>query len=137
LKIDKVKAVMESHSAKESRTAQADTYVVTNTNNSGSGSLCQAITNANNNNTPTSGWDYITFSAVTNGTPIILSGENSEDANASGDLDILKGRLVIQGSGSVNTIIDGGGIDRVFHVCPGGEQPPAPIHLELIRSVAI
>ena len=41
--------------------ARADTYVVTNNNNSGPGSLRQAITDANNN----PGADTITFAAAT------------------------------------------------------------------------
>ncbi len=65
--------------------------------------------------------DTITFAAATNGNPIVLAGAADEDANASGDLDILDGGdLTIQGNGAANTIIDGGGIDRVFHICPGG-----------------
>ena len=97
--------------------AQANTYVVTNISNSGSGSLRQAITDAKNN----PGTDTISFSVATNGTPIILAGAADEDANASGDLDILDGGdLILQGNGIANTIIDGGGTDRVLHVCPGG-----------------
>jgi len=97
--------------------AWATNYFVTNTNNSGSGSLRQAITDAKNN----PGTDIITFAATTDGIPIFLSGAAGEDANASGDLDILDGGdLTIQGNGAAKTIIDGGRIDRVFHVCPGG-----------------
>jgi predicted outer membrane repeat protein len=99
------------------QTAQADTYEVTNTDNSGPGSLRQAITNANTH----PGADTITFRASTNGLPIILTGTSGENANATGDLDILDGGdLIIQGNGAANTIIDGGGVDRVFHICPGG-----------------
>jgi hypothetical protein len=90
---------------------------VTNTNNSGPGSLRQAITDANND--PDA--DTIIFAAGTNGTPIILSGASGENGNTSGDLDIIDGGdLTIMGNGAANTIIDGGGIDRVFHICPGG-----------------
>jgi len=46
---------------------------------------------------------------------ITLTGVAGEDANAGGDLDVLKG-LTIQGAGPSVTIIDGGGIDRVFHI---------------------
>jgi hypothetical protein len=82
--------------------AQADTYVVTNTNSIGPGSLRQAISDANNN----PGADTITFDAATDGVPIVLSGAADEDANASGDLDILDGGdLTIQGNGTANTII--------------------------------
>jgi len=95
--------------------ARALTYEVENTNDSGPGSLRKAITLANNN----PGADTINFAAATNGNPIVLAGSAGENANASGDLDILDGGdLTIQGNGAGNTIIDGGGIDRVFHVCP-------------------
>jgi len=51
--------------------ARATNYVVTNTNNSGKGSLRQAINSANTN----PGADTITFdAAATNGNPIVLSG---------------------------------------------------------------
>ena len=97
--------------------ARANNYVVTNTNDSGRGSLRQAITNANNN----PGADTITFAATTDGNPIVLAEAAGENANVSGDLDILNGGdLTIQGNGTANTIVDGGGIDRVFHVCPSG-----------------
>ncbi|MGD8752472.1 MAG: CSLREA domain-containing protein, partial [Anaerolineales bacterium] len=65
--------------------------------------------------------DTITFTAATNGKPIFLAGTAGEDANATGDLDILDGGdLTIQGNGATNTLIDGNGTDRVFHICPGG-----------------
>ena len=97
--------------------ARADTYVVSNTANSGPGSLRQAITDANNHPGP----DLITFDPSTNEIPIVLSGAASEDANLSGDLDILNGGdLTIQGNGVLYTKIDGDDIDRIFHNCPGG-----------------
>jgi len=65
--------------------------------------------------------DTITFAAALNGTPITLSGAAGDDVNLSGDLDILDGGdLTIQGNGLSNTIIDGGGIDRIFHNCHAG-----------------
>jgi fibronectin-binding autotransporter adhesin len=97
--------------------ARAKNYIVLNTNNSGKGSLRTAINFAKNN----PGADTITFAAATDGIPIILAGAAGEDANVSGDLDILDGGdLTIQGNRAKNTIIDGGGIDRVFHICPAG-----------------
>jgi CSLREA domain-containing protein len=93
-------------------------------------SLREAIDNANNDTTQHAdcapagayGNDIITFDAAINGTPIVLGGAAGEDANASGDLDILPGGgdLTIQGNGPGVTIIDGGGTDRVFHICPAG-----------------
>lgn len=53
---------------------------------------------------------------------LTVAGTNEEDA-ASGDLDITGqsfDTLSIQGAGAAATIVDGGGIDRVFHVCPTG-----------------
>ena len=41
-----------------------------------------------------------------------------EDLAATGDLDIT-GNLTINGAGAATTIVDGGGIDRVFEVRPG------------------
>ena len=43
-----------------------------------------------------------------------ITGATADDANLSGDLDISK-PVIITGAGQTSTIIDGGGIDRVFH----------------------
>jgi hypothetical protein len=68
-----------------------------------------------------SGHDTITFDPSTNGTPFVLAGTADDDANASGDLDISDANdLTIQGNGADQTIVDGAGKDRVFHVCPYG-----------------
>ena len=66
-------------------------------------SLRGAITRANTNGGP----DTITFAAVTNVDPIVLTGLANEDLNASGDLDILGigGDLTIQGNGAANTCL--------------------------------
>jgi CSLREA domain-containing protein len=52
-----------------------------------------------------------------------LTGAAGENGNASGDLDITASVTVI-GHGAGSSIIDGGGIDRVFHVCPGAGGCP-------------
>ncbi|MDF1751216.1 MAG: PKD domain-containing protein [Verrucomicrobiales bacterium] len=49
---------------------------------------------------------------------------SNDDANANGDLDISKtgsnaGYISIVGNGAAETIIDGGNLDRVFHVLSG------------------
>lgn len=44
-----------------------------------------------------------------------------EDCGASGDLDITDD-LTIEGAGAQGTIVDGGGLDRVFHVLPSQPQ---------------
>ena len=51
------------------------------------------------------------------GTHILTIVGIGEDAAATGDLDI-KGNLTINGAGAASTIIDGGGIDRVFEILP-------------------
>jgi len=63
------------------------------------------------------GAQTITFAASTDSTPIVLTGAPNEDANASGDLDIL-GDVTITGNGETSTLLDGGGLDRVIHI-PG------------------
>jgi hypothetical protein len=117
------------------RPAYAATLTVTTTADElaspGTGcSLCEAITNANNNaNTypecymaGTYGDDTITFAIATMGIPIVLTRGSGDDFNVTGDLDILAagGNLIIQGRGATNTIIDGAGGTqvRVFHVFP-------------------
>jgi CSLREA domain-containing protein len=97
-------------------------------NEDGDCSLREAIQAANSNTAvdacpagSSSETDTITFAPATDGTPIILVGPAAENANSSGDLDVLGGgNLIILGNGMDNTIIDGDGIDRVFHICPGG-----------------
>ena len=49
---------------------------------------------------------------------ITLTGAAGDDNNLSGDLDIHKD-LTIQGAGPGVTILDGGGIDRVFEISSG------------------
>jgi CSLREA domain-containing protein len=39
-----------------------------------------------------------------------------EDANATGDLDIVAGNLILMGTGPERTIIDGNRLDRVLHI---------------------
>ncbi|MGB2962659.1 MAG: choice-of-anchor Q domain-containing protein [Anaerolineales bacterium] len=114
--------------------ARAAAIIVNSSNDNktagdGECTLREAITNANNNSDTTSGdcasgdsgVDTITFDPAINEIPIVLSGAAGEDINASGDLDTLDGGdLTIQGNGEGNTIIEGGGIDRIFHICPAG-----------------
>jgi hypothetical protein len=59
--------------------------------------------------------DIIVIPACT----ITLTGAPDEDANAGGDLDVTKS-LILLGAGAGRTILDGGGIDRVLDVNPGG-----------------
>jgi CSLREA domain-containing protein len=48
-----------------------------------------------------------------------LSIAGSDDAGASGDLDVSD-ELIVAGDGAADTAIDGGAIDRIFQVLPGG-----------------
>ena len=56
-----------------------------------------------------------------------------EDGSAIGDLDITD-HLTIKGSGAADTIIDGGGIDRVFHVDPTSSEITVDISELTIRN---
>ena len=76
----------------------------------GQTSLREAICAANSN----PGADTITF--IVNGL-FMLSGAANEDNGTTGDLDIKDG-LTINGNGLGLTIIDGGGIERIFDVFP-------------------
>jgi CSLREA domain-containing protein len=64
-----------------------------------------------------SGDDEIVLPA--SASPYVLSQDGlPEDDNASGDLDV-KGSVLIRGAGDDETVIDGGGIDRVLDVISG------------------
>src|SRR5207237_1013515 len=76
----------------------------------GVNSLREAIICANT----TPGADTITVPA---GTYTLMIAGTNEDAAATGDLDITDD-LSLTGAGSATTIIDGGALDRVFHVRP-------------------
>ncbi len=74
-------------------------------------SLREAVCAANN----TPGPDTISFGV--NGT-FVLTGAANEDNGNSGDLDI-NDSLTINGNGTSNTLLNGGGIERIFDVFPG------------------
>ena len=59
---------------------------------------------------------------VPTGTYTLTISGSGEDAAATSDLDILE-LVTINGAGSDETIIDGGGLDRVFHVMSGFDGP--------------
>ncbi len=94
--------------------ARGTTFVVTKTADTNDGvcdadcSLREAIIAANASPGP----DVITLPA---GTYTLTIPGTGEDAGATGDLDIL-GDLTINGAGASTTVVDGGGIDRVFHI---------------------
>ena len=84
------------------RAASADTITVINTNDSGPGSLRQALVNANNG-------DTINFDSSLNGQRITLT---------SGPLSVDKD-VTINGPGAKNLAVDGNAQSRVFYVNPG------------------
>jgi hypothetical protein len=94
----------------EDRSLLACDLIVTNTLNSGAGSLREAINCANSN-----GLDDIIMVPAGQ---YDLSGTANEDANAGGDLDLKEANhsLTIHGAGADQTIISAGGIDRVLQV---------------------
>ncbi|HDL20814.1 MAG TPA: choice-of-anchor D domain-containing protein [Nitrospirae bacterium] len=74
----------------------------------GSCSLRAAVMEAN----ALAGADVVNVPA---GTYMLTIAGTGEDASATGDLDIIDD-LTINGAGAGSTVIDGGSIDRVFHV---------------------
>jgi CSLREA domain-containing protein len=103
------------------QTAFAATISVNTTtdenNTDGDCSLREAILAANTDNPvdacPTgNGADTINLPA---GTYVLAIVGIGEDAALTGDLDITE-ELTIHGAGKLNTIIDGNGLDRVFHI---------------------
>jgi len=99
--------------------AQAATFVVTKAADTADGvcnadcSLREAIIDAN----AAAGADIITLPA---GTYTLTIAGTCENAAGTGDLDIINGAvgsdITINGAGAATTIIDGGDIDRVFHL---------------------
>jgi CSLREA domain-containing protein len=89
------------------------TFVITKTADTNDGScdadcsLREAVVAAN----AASGDDEITLPS---GTYALTITGSAEDRAATGDLDI-RDSLTVRGAGARATIIDGGGIDRVFH----------------------
>ncbi|WP_172819630.1 DUF4347 domain-containing protein, partial [Gloeomargarita lithophora] len=83
------------------------TFTVTNTSDAGTGSLRQAVNDANG----LVGADNIAFAPGTNGTPIILTTGGLLVNDAAG--------LTINGNGQTNTIIDGNNASGVFAITAG------------------
>ena len=76
-------------------------------------SLREAISAANN----TAGADTVNVPA---GTYVLSLSGSAEDANSTGDLDLLDSAgTTIVGAGAGLTILDGNAQDRIFHVRPG------------------
>ena len=94
--------------------ASAATFTVTKTADTNDGvcggdcSLREAVIAANS----IPGADVITLPS---GTYILTISGTNEDNAATGDLDI-KDNLTLSGAGANMTIINGGGIDRVFQI---------------------
>lgn len=87
------------------------TFTVTTTTDGGSGSLRDAITKANSNS------ENDTIVLKSGSTYKLTVKGSGEDANKTGDLDILKGTITIKTDGSGPATIDATGLgDRVFDV---------------------
>ncbi len=108
----------------QGQAASATTITVTTTSDEltvdGNCSLREAITAANTDTAVDacpagSGADTITLPT---GTYTLSIPGVGEDANATGDLDITAD-LTISGAGAATTIVDGGRLDRVFHILAG------------------
>jgi len=82
----------------------ATTYTVTNTADSGAGSLRQALDDANSN----AGADVIVFDAGASGTITLTTGQ----------LDIFDD-VMITGLGATNSIISGNNASRIFYIYNG------------------
>jgi len=106
--------------------AHAATIAVTTTGDdttvNGNCTLREAV-RAANTNAPVDGCagdaagaDTITLPA---GTYTLALGGRDENAAATGDLDVTS-PITIVGAGATATVVDGGGIDRVFHVSAAG-----------------
>ncbi len=81
------------------------TYIVTNTNDAGPGSLRDAMAQANSS----AATDFISFDLGIDGAAIVLT---------SGEIQVLVS-VVIQGNGPENTIIDASTNSRIFDVVNG------------------
>ena len=88
--------------------ASAATFVVSDFGDSGAPGQLRSLINA------AAAGDTILVPPAT----IVLTGAPGDNANASGDLDILKD-LTIVGAGPELTVIDAGGVDRVFQIQTG------------------
>lgn len=53
------------------------------------------------------------------GTYILMIPGADEDANGTGDLDIVTGTVILMGTGPERTVIDGNHLDRVLHIHSG------------------
>ena len=99
------------------RTAHADTYTVTNTNDSGAGSLRQAVLDASDG-------DFITFDTSLSGEIIHLESEI-----------LISDDLTIDGSGVTRNVgVSGGNAVRVFHVT--GNADVIFDHLDILDGQA-
>ena len=88
-------------------------------NAAGSGSLRRAITDANSSDP---GFELRVIEIETPGTYRLTLNGADEDANATGDLDILQTTSIVNVSGG-SVVIDAGGLtarDRVFDISPMG-----------------
>ncbi|MFN7119468.1 MAG: hypothetical protein ACK4TA_21920, partial [Saprospiraceae bacterium] len=94
--------------------AQATTFTVTNTANSGAGSLRQAITDANADNTATAANPHLIDATGVMGTINVTI----DPANLQFFL-VITNHITIKGSGQANLTISGNGTNRIFWIQNG------------------
>jgi Ca2+-binding RTX toxin-like protein len=129
-------AVASLSIAAPARAAAIDVGTLTDENGSGVAcSLREAVRSANTDSafggcTAGNGDDVINVPAGTYQLTVMGTGE---EAATSGDLDITD-NVTVSGGGARTTIVDGGDIDRVFHVAPAGEDVSAILQNLSIRN---
>ncbi|MBK8040935.1 MAG: hypothetical protein IPK22_27945 [Verrucomicrobiaceae bacterium] len=95
-------------------TITANSFLVTTTNDSGTGSLRQAVLNANS----IAGTDTITFSDGTGGTVNFTDSTAETITLTSGQVELTTS-MTVQGTGAAVLTVSGGGTSRVFKVSAG------------------
>lgn len=66
---------------------------------------------------------------------LITSAGSGEDANATGDLDLLSRTVILDGAGRSQTILDGANLDRVLDNC-GSLSDLTVSHLQITNGLA-
>ncbi len=87
----------------------ATTFTISNTNDSGAGSLRQAILDANADGTATAGTPHILDATGATGTITML-----------GNLDIVANHITLTGPASLGLILDGANTFNLFRITAGG-----------------
>ena len=122
--------------AADAATTIIPSVFVDDATNNGNCTLREAIIAANTDATRDlcpagSGHDTVQLQT---GTYTLSVGPDGDDASANGDLDVVDDDLTIAGTGAGGSIIDGGGIDGVFHLSPSGPDISVVIRALTVRG---